>query len=343
MKYDEALEKLKHTELGIDLTGINVQKMKDKKAKKVLEPLLQKVLPRRKKGIEHSSYYRALRVKLLPDNLYFRSNIAIVRQLFHIPEGQIADIDLTQFPSRHEPWDKEDILRADYAASCWLRIHRHTYAKVELGDIFPPLPQWLTDSANTMLEFGENAPLDWLKKHPKIPNSYAARFDLSLPIDFCVARLIERYQLPWQCDYKLRFFLLTEDCSYLKNIYPFDVMIDLVKAPIGEAYRVTVDGVDEYTTREQWDDIYENLIKLRQDLFWEMRGDLPHSRQIDLDNLMKPVHLELLKIMATQPKIGIDTALELLSRKEKLPADGFDRTTAYRVIKKSNVLMKPLD
>lgn len=350
MKYEEALELLRRPELGdvIDLTGRNVQQLKDRKAKQVLEPILQKALPRRRRGIEYSSYYRALRVALLQYNPYFKKDIADIRKLFHIPKKQITAISIKRFPHRREPWDKVDMLDSAQAASWWLAVHECNAKKVRLVPDIPPLPQWLIDSASTVPEFGENAPLTWLQKKPEVP-AFFKRFDWEIPIDHCVARLIERYGLPWQCDHNIRKFTLTLDPKYLESILPFDVIIGLVDTPIGKAYRVTIDWIDEYTTKKQWDEIYEKVIKPNQRWFWEQRGDLPHSRQIDLKHLMEPWLIELYSLMVQKKKagrkIGIDCALELMSVSEKLPTafENIDRTTVYRCVKTLDTLCQPQD
>lgn len=350
MELDDALELLRDAQLGvINLTGSNVQQLKDKRAKKVLEPVLQKVLPRRRKGIEHSSYYRALRAKLLPYNPYFKQDVVNLRGFFRIPDGQIADIDLTPFPDRKEPWDKEDVLNWRQAMGCWLQIHGCIARKAQLDVGLPPLPQWLMDSAGSMLKFGENAPIGWLGKEPNVPAPYYKRFDLRIPMDRCVARLIERYRLPWQCHGNLQYFILTQKEKYIEHISPFDVIMEPIEAPIGQAYRVTIDWIDEYTTKQQWDEVYENSIHPRQISFWEKRGELQHSRQIDLDRLTKPWIRELYKLMAEHQIAGrrfsADKAFELMSQEEKLPPyiEGIERSQVYSRVKTLDVLCKPRD
>ncbi len=312
-----------------------------------MEPLLQRVLPRRRKGIEHSSYYRALRVKFLPKNPYFEKDVVDLRMLFHIPEGQITDVNLTQFPNRKEPWDKEAVLNWRQVAGCWLQIHQCTAMKTQLDPGLPPLPQWLIDSASTMLELGKNVPVNWLQKEPNIPDLYSKRFDLRVPIDWCVTRLIEQYRLPWQCDGNLRLFILTQNHKYLESISPFDVIMEPIQAPIGQAYRVTINWVDEYMTRKEWDEIYKTSIQSRQNSLWEKRGDLPHSKQVEWDNLTKPwlidaYHLIVQKRLSGE-KITIHHALQLLSREGKWSSSGEEEVEVYRAIKKLDLLCKPND
>jgi hypothetical protein len=350
MDIDEALELLRDPKFGVvDLTGANVQQLKNKQAKRVLEPVLQKVLPRRQKGIEHSSYYRSLRVKLLPYNPYFKYDVANLRRLFHIPEGQIADLDLGQFPNRQKPWDEEELLPSARAAAYWLEIHRGIAVKKGNRLRLPPLPRWLIDSARTKLTFDNHAPLSWLEKKPDVPSRYAGPFNLALPIDRCVATLIERYQLPWCCDSSLRFFILTEDGKYLGRIFPLDVTVESIEAPIGAAFRIAVDSIDEYLTKQQWDEVFDRYIKPRQGLYWEERGELAHGKQMELKSLTKPWVTKLFRLIVEQRmagrRMGVDRAIEQLSRNGKLSLseESVDRTVAYRLVKNLDILCKPRD
>lgn len=348
MEYDGNLEELRNPELGvIDLTGSNVQRLKGKKAKGALEPLLKRVLPRRQKGIEHSSYYRTLYAQILPYNPYFEKDVLDLRMLFHIPEEQIGDVDLTQFPDRLEPWDKEDVLNWRQVVGCWLQIHQCNAMKTQLDPGLPPLPQWLIDSASAILELGENAPVRWLQKEPNIPYLYSKMFDLRVPLDWCVTRLIERYRLPWQCAGNLQLFILTQKHKYLENMSPFDVIMKHIQAPIGQAYRVTIDWVDEYTTKKEWNEIYKTIIQPLQSQLWEKRGDLPHSKQIEWNNLTKLWLIDTYRLIVQRrlsgEKISVHDALQLLAKEEKWSSSGEEEVEVYRNIKKLDILCLPSD
>ena len=342
-KQHEALKKLRGPEGALDLTGWNVQKLKDRKAKKTLEPVLQKVLPRRQRGEEYSSYYRELRVKLLLHNPHFRRDVESLRGLFHIPEGHIVTAVFKELGAEAEhPFDKSGSARAAAAASEWMQLHRSIALKYEL-DYIPSIPEWLIPSASTMPDFSQAAVLDWLKKEPVIPSDYALNFQVGVPLDRCVARLVERYQLPWRCGYNLRFFILTFSDQYLKDIFPFDVVMEPVDRPIGMAFKIIVDWVDEYTTEKEWGEIYEKVIKPKQNILWENRGDLGHSKRTEIDRLSEQWVIELYNFMAEHPESGVDAALEKLSKGEKWPSDGIDRSKAYRVVKRLEALMRPMD
>jgi len=335
-----------HGRSGMNYTGWNVQQW-SKSEKKSLESLLQRMLPRRIKGIERSSYFRHLRVKLLTHNPYFSQDVSDLRTLFHIPAKQITDIDLSQFTDRKSPWDKNDTLDSEDAAGFWLEIHRHHFLKAPLGDWVPPLPQWFTDSAHILPVFGENAQISWLKKEPSIPERFIKYFNLVIPLDRCIARLIERYQLPWLCGINLRRYIMTRRVAYLRSIFPYDIEINYVTTGIGEAFTITVDGIDEFMTKQHWNEIFNKYIQLQQQYYWERRGEKPHSRQIDLDRRKQPWVFEINDLVYKEKmagrKCGIDRALELLSKQEKLPPDGVDRKTASRLIKSLNILFQPCD
>jgi hypothetical protein len=344
-KQREALKKLAHPGGPLDLTGNNVQKMKDIKAKRDLEPLLQKVLPRRRKGIEHSSYYRSMRANLLPVNPHFQRDVADLRQLLQIPAGHIAITDFEEPSAKGEhPYDKNGSARVAQAAGHWLHIHRSVALnKTWEVDDLPPVPEWLPHSASIMIEFGQAAPLDWLKQNPIIPSLYASYFQLSVPLDYCVARLIERYRLPWLCGCALEFFILTLNAKYLKHIFPFDVLIEPVDVSVGMGYRITIDWIDEFTTERQWREIWRKAMVPRLERFWEERGEYPYSKRPEVESLTESWVIELYKLIVEQPETGIDSALEQLALNEKLPAGGGDRTTAYRAVRRLERLMEPVD
>jgi len=346
MVSDKSSSNQEHSRSGMNYTGSNVQQWSQSE-KKNLESLLKIMLPRRVKGIELSSYYRHLRVKLLPYNPYFRQDISDVRKLFNISVKRIADIDLTQFADRKAPRNTIHIPDSEDAAGFWLEIHRHHFLNINLGDWIPPLPQWFIDSAHILPVFGEKAQISWLEKEPGLPDRFTKYFNLVIPLDRCVARLIERYQLPWLCGINLRRYFVTGRVKYLQSIFPFDIEINYVTTEIGEALTITVDGIDEFMTNKQWSEIFDKYIKPQQKYYWERRGELPHSRQIDLDKLRQPwifkIYNYIYKEKMAGRKCGVDRAIELLSKQEKLPPDGVDRKTAFRLLNNLNILFKPCD
>lgn len=337
MELDAHVEKTRYNRPGMDFTGWHTQKL-DKDAKKALEPQLQKALPRRRQGIECSSYYRNLRVKLLPHNPYFKQDVVNLRKLFHIPEGQIANVDLTGFSTRPTPWDTWDVLDSELATTYWFDIHQCHFLGLDMPDDLPPLPQWFVDSTTTPIP-GKGSPPGWLSKQPNVPERHAKWFDLRVPLVRCVAVLIQDYQLPWLCGLNLQRFILNQNEAYLLSIPPFDITIDPVTEPV-ESFTISVDFIDEYATKQQWDEIYDKYIRPRQDLYWERRGDLPHSKQIELEGLLEPWFIQLYTYMV-EKGIGADRALNELSQNQKLAYENVDSSTVYKRVKRLDAICRP--
>lgn len=329
---EKALEELRNPHFGggLDFTGSNVQKLNNK-VKRVLKSELEKYLPRRQKGIEYSSYYREIRLKLLPVNPHFNKDVADLRDLFRIPAGQVADLDLTQFPDRPSPWDKDDKLPSSTAAGWWLALHRCSTKGLLPDPDFPPLPEWFAESAS-INPFIKKVGPDWLQKDVDIPEPFTRLLDIELPLDRCVVQLIVRYQLPWRLAGSLRFFILTLNGNYIRDAIPFDIVVNMVERPIGEALTVTIDWIDEYTTEKQWRKIWKDIIVPRQKRFLEERGELSHSKQIEIDRILQRIQREpwILEIYDMWGKgIGIDAALKQLASEDKLPRGEEDPSTTY--------------
>jgi hypothetical protein len=130
---------------------------------------------------------------------------------------------------------------------------------------------------------------------------------------------------------------------------PFDVATVQVQAPIGKALKITIDWVDEFTTKELWGQIFDRYVKPKQESYWEERGDLRHSKQLEEEGMLrKPWVTELYerKLSAEEKsgrKIGMDSAINLVTEAGEEPPEGIDRSTAWRCTKMLDVLFKPRD
>ena len=287
------------------------------------------------------------RVKLLPWNYFFAEDAALVRKAFGIPDGQIGDIALDQFPNRRPPWDGVRVLDTGAALDHWLLLRQCWLNKIQEVPVeCPPLPKWFLQTVKATPRFDDAQWPKLLRKPPVITQRYARRYHLEDSLDRAAACLVGRYGLPWTCGGNVRLFLLTEQVRYLQSIQPFDVTVHSVKRQVGEALLVVIDWVDEFTTKKQWDDIWETSIGRRQRFLWERRGEQPHSRQVEIAGFVKdldqPWVLEPLKRMNAK-HIGVDAALDELSKEERLPEDSVDPSKARRVISKLLALTKPLN
>lgn len=345
MRLDEALDRLRHPSMGfVDLTGQRIQQIKNPKVKRALRPVLDKYFPRRRLRLEDSSYGRVLRARLLPLNPHFETAVEEVRLTLGIPQSGIGRIALSGTHARKAPWDSVSSMEADEAASWFLHMSRKASHGLPFDEDDPPLPQWLLNLAR----YGGTLPLDsaelpeWMRKLPQVPSFYSKAVELDLPIGRLAGRLIERFGLPWDSYYKIIFCILTGNRKYIDGIFPLDVTVACAEGRDPEAFSVTIESVDEFVTKAQWDEVWDRVIAPRQDWLWEQRGELRHSKRTETDRLEKPWVQELHRLIQRE-KIGVDEALDKLSHTMPALCCEVDRSTAYRVVKRLDSIIRPRD
>ena len=112
---------------------------------------------------------------------------------------------------------------------------------------------------------------------------------------------------------------------------------DWIESPVGRALRVTLDSIDEFTTREQWLSIYDRHVAPLLSRLWEGRGEKPHSRRPAMSRFRNPLYQRLYRV-ALRKGLSADKALDEL-------ADGYaqlpDRTTVQDLIEDFEVLFNP--
>jgi len=90
----------------------------------------------------------------------------------------------------------------------------------------------------------------------------------------------------------LRFFILTLNESYIRDTIPFDIEVDPVERPIGTVFTIAVDWIDEFTTEKQWRRIWKEIIMPRQRMLLEARGEVSHSKQVEIDQIARRIEKE---------------------------------------------------
>jgi len=94
----------------------------------------------------------------------------------------------------------------------------------------------------------------WLQKAPSGPAPYDSK---AVPVDWAAGRLVERHHLPWHAALPLVLYIITENQGFLKNIEPLNVHFGRNGGPYDdiEAFSITIDGVDEFVSKKDWDRI----------------------------------------------------------------------------------------
>jgi hypothetical protein len=163
----------------------------------------------------------------------------------------------------------------------WLDIHRRVASGLteEEQD-----SQWLSIelrksaiiSAGVDLQASEVP--EWLRHPLGEPESYKG---IDAPIDLSTGRLIERHNLPWHALTAITMDILTQDNSWVEGLEPLRIEIgqshDTSTDP--EAFNISVKNIDEFITRDDWDRVWTNYVKPRQDFLWEKRGMRPKGRR----------------------------------------------------------------
>jgi hypothetical protein len=290
---EEALEILYGNEVP-DLTSQGYQKALerlrsiDKDLAKRIERVLNSVLKnrffsrRQKEWFETSEATRA-RLALLSDNPHFNADVHTVRAVLQIPTGHI------QTTQKHPLWKQlQDIVQLERirrvvdstVASVWLDIHRRIAsgltAEEEDGKwLSRELYESAIKSAGVDLQAKEVT--EWL--HHQHGESQSFR-GLDSPIDWFTYRLVYRHRLPHHIFTAITMFILTQDKSWIEGLEPLHIDInhdDSSEDP--EAFNITVRNVDEFITKDDWDRVWNNYVKPRQNILWEKRGMRPKGRR----------------------------------------------------------------
>lgn len=254
-------------------------------------PLWTRQFPRRRYDVFQSSYGRALRVELLPENFYFIDDVTAARYALGLPKdglGSLVD-DITEVKAWPYETSSEDRRSWEVGAATnrWLSVHRrHALGQPPLET---PLPQPISDSAQMSAQLGFEAPTlpEWLRQEPQFPEPFRHTCDPRVPGERIAMRLVERYRLPWLSVRQVLFFILTDEVDALRRISPLDVRVEPVNSPLGQSYRIIIEPVDEYTTRGGgregrsveglWHEVWDRHVIPAQSHLWRQRGAFPST------------------------------------------------------------------
>ena len=220
---------------------------------------------------DEASYHWPIRVRLLPQNRWFLERIRETRSVLGLPNRGISDLDLTRFPKRAPMFrDIQSISRATLAGY-WMEVHAaKSTAQPILKEILPPgFPAWFKEylSSPSVLCVALSELPAWMKRTPVVPRSLDSdpgRYNDKIHLDLFTALLAEAFRLPWGLFRGLRYYIVTGDEQALKWDGPLDVHITGQSPYIRQRLSIIVTGVDPWTTKEQWQEVYENHVRPMQ-------------------------------------------------------------------------------
>ena len=161
------------------------------------------------------------------------------------------------------------------------------------------------------------------------------------------ARLLERHRIPEHLCHWVMIYILTARKEDICNLKTNKVSVihgpgEVRVAQPEHTVAVVVEGIDEFTTREDWNRIWRDRVRPQQALFWEKRGQRPQGRRgPDLERLTQA--LPLYEAWIDTEGAGnrsVEAALETL-RSKGTTWDDADMETARRAIRELDDLLQP--
>ena len=314
----------------------------------------EKVFTRIQISWHESSLGTAHRAALLPGNPHFRRDVNAVRRVLAIPAGQVrsspGDSVLSELADSEGLILKGDCLSltADRElARRWMRQHLNAFDGRDPDQFADGLTEAALAAARDSAaeDLSAITDPDWLQtipaRHTNCP------WHEGLPLHRAAARLLERHRLPEHLCYWVMIYILTARKKDICNLKATKVSVihgpgEVRVAQPEHTFAVVVEGIDEFTTLEDWDRIWRDRVRPQQELFWEQRGQRPQGRNgPDLERLKRA--LPLYEAWIDTEGAGnrsVEAALETIRSKETT-LDDADIETARRVIRDLEHLLRP--
>ncbi len=326
--YQAAISKLRSSDPGLA-----------KRIERTLGAFLkERFFPRRQIEWEQTSEGFKARLKFLPDNPHFLTDVSTIRTLLGLPSNLFRITP--QLPLWQEllkvTKNENEIIRAieSIAVAAWQHIHKRAFENEMLEEdpsISPEQRDWAVSSASVDLS-GETIP-DWLRiDNEPLPTA---------PLEWSVTRLVDRYRLRMIFTAAISGFVLTGNRKWIENLEPVAVSVRTkpgLNRP-GE-FDVTIHNIDEYITKADWDGVWRDSIKPRQNELWHLRGSNPSGKRgINTGNFRRLLPLYHQMVQTNK------TVNDIVRSKAFLPKslEDLDPETIRFGLRELDALLKPVD
>ena len=162
-----------------------------------------------------------------------------------------------------------------------------------------------------------------------------AGFDSEVPLDYYAMEMIYKFGLPEKMVISLKSFILKEEHNSMNIPSGLqDMFLPIDEGKEGIKYIAIVAGVDEGTTKNEWDKIWQNLQKIIK-----LSGKKKAPNRRPMDKLI----LRNLALWSWVKKDGkpVKKALDIWLKKHPDDADNLNIDTVQKAIQKVDDLMKP--
>ena len=294
----KAIDELYGDHETIDLTpngynkALRLRRMSDpasaKRIERRLKSLTQEVFPRRGLDWSKTSVARHFRVTHMGLNPHLEADVSLIRGIIGAPEEegcvQFDDVMVQAWISLHisgafergDVADREAPRPADLVPSQDTRDRAVPTLSPPPADILTPIMRERAWGSGSVDLRAASIP-EWLRTPPTGPGQYDRPV---VPLDWAVGRLIERHRLPWHLAKSLTYYVLTLDRRWVEGLQPFDIRVTLsTNTPEDPgAFRVEIDGLDEFVTKAQWTSFYARIRTQIAHLL-ELRGSTPQGKR----------------------------------------------------------------
>lgn len=299
------------TDKGLDLTDANVLAVMErlrkenpdlaKKLSTSRDPVVNAlVFRRRSRKLRHASSGTAVRLALLPQNPHFLNDTKVVREILGIPDAHLK-LKITRPGHRNQTGGDSDMGQVLMHPKVigWLHVHRLASGRNDI-ESDPLAPEGLevegpsyrisaqarqVSEKSALIDLAATSSPEWLRRKPDGTGFYQ---ESTIPIYWAVGRLVERHHLPWRIALNILVFVLTLNEGFITDLETLDVSVRKDSGGDPDALTIEVKGIDEYTSKKQWDKIWKDNVEPLQKNLLGLRGILPHGRRFpNVDRLRK--------------------------------------------------------
>ncbi len=295
-------------------------------AERALQPWLRERVFRRQAVPWHdTSQGLRARLALLWDNPHLEEDVRSVREALGLPDDQLHARpgdevweDVEDFTKKYGEWPRRETFQqvADSnLGSWWLAIHRHLPLE---KDPLLPLDALRTARESASVDLASANP-EWLRRTPEIGVGIS-------PMDRAVGRLMERHSLPATAGlgHALPLYVLTLDKSWIAgHSFPLTLVgLGALGIDPYESFSVSVGGLDEFVTEEDWAAVWRQDVAPRLSTLLMARGSKRFSRRgIDLERFKSTGAIAVYCVMVRE-RLGLEKAVaRLRDSGQDIPAD----------------------
>jgi hypothetical protein len=311
----------------------------------------QEIFPRRRMAWHESSRGTAYRVALLPDNPHFQQDVHSVRKVLGIPEGQVRTVPGDATRSRLAKWTEDFKLPREVVevvvdrelAHRWASQHQRAAVGEGPDKFIVGLAPEALDSArrSAAIDLSRIQDPQWLRVRPK-PHAQCP-WGETLPLHWAVARLLERHRLSSHLCPFVMSHVLTRRREDLLDLEPTNIKMSHGSGEISisqpeHSFAVTVQGIDEFTTKEQWDHIWKEYVEPSQQEFLDRRGQRPQGQMApQLERLRQAMPLYRSRLEFGSIKAALDDLQD-----QGAPEGELETETARRLLMDLDDLLGPV-